>query len=69
MTYGDCNIGKTLGYDNIIIENVIIKIVALVEGLKHNMLRVSQITDRGYHVTFYENHCEVISKKTEDCSY
>ena len=41
-----------------------LKKVALVSGLKHNLLSVSQITDRGYHVNFMKNHCEIIDKKT-----
>ncbi|KAK1372595.1 hypothetical protein POM88_028788 [Heracleum sosnowskyi] len=63
VSYGDGNIGHTLGYGNIVIGNVIIQNVALVEGLKHNLLSISQITDRGYHVNFYESHCEITSKK------
>ncbi|KAL8099662.1 hypothetical protein AgCh_032065 [Apium graveolens] len=62
VSYGDGNIGKTLGYGNINLGNVIIKEVALVSGLKHNLLSVSQICDRGYHVDFFEEHCEVLSK-------
>ncbi|KAK1369756.1 hypothetical protein POM88_035848 [Heracleum sosnowskyi] len=62
VSYGDGNIGQTLGYDNIIIGNVIIEKVALVKGLKHNLLSISQITDKGYHVNFYSTHCEVVSK-------
>ena len=46
-----------------VIGNVIIEKVALVSGLKHNLLSISQITDRGYHVSFMEEHCEIISKK------
>ena len=64
MSYGDGNLGQTLGYGNIEIENIIIKKVALVSGLKHNLLSVSQITDRGYHINFMKNHCEIINKKT-----
>ncbi|KAL8155216.1 hypothetical protein AgCh_000556 [Apium graveolens] len=62
VSYGDGNIGKTLGYDNINLGNVIIKEVALVSGLKHNLLSISQIRDRGYHVDFFEEHCEIVSK-------
>ena len=62
VSYGDGNIGQTLGYGNIIIGNVIIEKLALVKGLKHNLLSISQITDRGYHVNFYSTHCEVVSK-------
>ena len=45
VSYGDGNIGKTLGYDNINLGNVIIEKVALVSGLKYNLLSVSQIYD------------------------
>ncbi|KAK1379515.1 hypothetical protein POM88_026259 [Heracleum sosnowskyi] len=61
VSYGDGNIGQTLGYGNIII-GIIIEKVHLVKGLKHNLLSISQITDRGYHVHFYSTHCEVVSK-------
>ena len=64
VSYGDGNLGQTLGYGNIEIGNVIIEKVALVSGLKHNLLSVSQITDRGYHVNFMKDHCEIINKKT-----
>ena len=63
VSYEDGNLGQTLGYGNIVIGNVIIEKVALVSGLKHNLLSISQITDRGYHVSFMEEHCEIISKK------
>ncbi|KAL8088255.1 hypothetical protein AgCh_038146 [Apium graveolens] len=62
VSYGDGNIGKTLGYGNINLGNVIIEKVSLVSGLKHNLLSVSQICDRGFHVDFFEEHCEVVSK-------
>ena len=41
VSYGDGNKGQTLGYGNIVIGNVIIQNVALVEGLRHNLLSVS----------------------------
>lgn len=59
------NMGQTLGYGNTIIENVIIQNVALVEGLKHNLSSISQITNRSYHVVFYELHCKVVHSKTK----
>ena len=65
MSYGDGNLGQTLGYGNIEIGNVIIEKVALVSGLKNNLLSISQITDRGYHVNFMKYHCEIINKKTQ----
>ena len=62
--YGDGNTGRTLGYGKIEIGNVIIENVALVDGLKHNLLSVSQLTDRGYDVKFTSTHGEVVCKKT-----
>ncbi|KAL8156349.1 hypothetical protein AgCh_001445 [Apium graveolens] len=62
VSYGDGNYGKILGYGKIQIKNVIIENVALVAGLKHNLISVSQICDKGYHVNFYEEHCEIVSK-------
>ena len=64
VSYGDGNIGRTMGYGNINLGSVIITNVALVPGLKHDLLSVSQICDRGYHVDFQPVYCEVISKST-----
>ena len=64
VSYGDGNTGRTLGYGKIEIGNVIIENVALVDGLKHNLLSVSQLTDRGYDVKFTSTHGEVVCKKT-----
>ncbi|KAK1360616.1 hypothetical protein POM88_045090 [Heracleum sosnowskyi] len=46
VSYGDGNIGCTMGYGNINLGSVIITNVALVPGLKHDLLSVSQICDR-----------------------
>ena len=64
VSYGDGNIGYTLGYGKINLGNVIITDVALVPGLKHDLLSVSQICDRGFRVDFHPEHCEVINKST-----
>ena len=64
VSYGDGNIGRTLGYGNINLGNVIIETVFQVLRLKHNLLSVSQICDRGYHVNFFEEHYEVVNKST-----
>ncbi|KAL8118026.1 hypothetical protein AgCh_015791 [Apium graveolens] len=47
------------------ISEVAIENVALVEGPKHNLLSISQITDRGYHVVFYDSHYEVVHNKSK----
>jgi len=53
VTYGDNNRGKILGVGDIgVNDRVIIKDVLLVEGLKHSLLSISQLCDKGYKITF-----------------
>lgn len=66
VTFGDDSIGTTLGYGNLEVGNVIIKEVALVKGLKHNLLSIGQFTDRGFKVNFDEDGCLISEKKTGD---
>ncbi|KAL8109483.1 hypothetical protein AgCh_025542 [Apium graveolens] len=46
ITFGDDNKGYTVGYGLISKDNVIIEEVALVDGLKHNLLSISQLCDK-----------------------
>jgi len=58
VTYGDNNKGKILGSG--VISNgssFNIKNVLLVEGLKHNLISISQFCDKGFKVVFELNHC------------
>ena len=48
-----------MGYGLIAKENVIIDEVALVSGLKHNLLSISQLCDKGYKVNFTPAACVV----------
>ena len=63
VTYGDNNKGKILGIGKIgthsstSTENVL-----LVDGLKHNLLSVSQLCDKGFSVTFNSQSCLIESK-------
>ncbi|KAL8147047.1 hypothetical protein AgCh_004678 [Apium graveolens] len=66
VSYGNRNVGKILGYGNIIIGNIIISNIALVDGLKHNLLSISQITNIGLYVVFNDTHCEVVHKITNE---
>jgi len=67
VTYGDNNKGKIIGVGKIgkssstPIENVL-----LVEGLKHNLLSVSQLCDRGYKVSFDSEKCVIKHKHDKD---
>jgi len=56
--YGDNNNGRILG--NGVIGNgssFNIKNVMLVEGLKHNLISISQLCDKGFKVMFEPNNC------------
>ncbi|KAK1384154.1 hypothetical protein POM88_021889 [Heracleum sosnowskyi] len=61
IAFGDDNKGYTKGYGLISKENVIIDEVALVDGLKHNLLSINQLCDKGFLVTFSKEAC-VVSK-------
>ena len=50
-----------MGYGLISKENVIVDFVALVDGLKHNLLSISQLCEKGNEVLFTKEPC-IISK-------
>ena len=66
ITFGDDNKGFTMGYGNLNVGNVIIKEISLVGGLKHNLLSISQFTDKGYKVEFMKNRCLITHKKIRE---
>jgi len=43
---------------------VIIKDVLLVNRLKHNLLSISQLCDKGYKITFEPDLCLIVDSKT-----
>ena len=68
VTFEDDAKGKIVGIDNIklgsspMIENVI-----LVDGLKYNLLSVSQLCDKGFNVIFDDLACNVFDRQTNAC--
>ena len=58
VTFGDNGKGRIIGHGSIgnnsssLIENVL-----LVDGLKHNLLSISQLCDKGFKVIFESSHC------------
>jgi len=67
VTYGDNNRGRILGVGEIgEIDKVIIKGVLLVEGLKHSLLSISQLCDKGYKITFEPNLCLITDSKSTE---
>ena len=63
VTFGDDKKGFIKGYGSLEIGNVVIENISLVDGLKHNLLSVSQFTDKGYEVNFRTEKFEIINKK------
>jgi len=56
-----------LGVGDIGSENkVIIKDVLLVEGLKHSLLSISQLCDRGYNITFEPEQCIIADSESTE---
>ena len=64
VTFGNDNIGLTVGYGNAKSGNVMIEDVALVEGLKHNLLSIRQFTNRGFKVEFVEDNFLISNKES-----
>ncbi|KAL8119671.1 hypothetical protein AgCh_016965 [Apium graveolens] len=65
IIFGDDNNGNTRGYGLISRENVIIEEVTLVDGLKYNLLSVSQLCDKGNSITLTTEACVVTCKKNK----
>ena len=56
LIIGICNI--KIGLSSLI-ENI-----ALVEGLKHNLLSISQLYDKDLRIIFYDSTCDIIDEKS-----
>ena len=68
VTFGDNNKGKIIGKGTIGNKsNFFIEDVLLVDGLKHNLLSISQLCDKGYIVRFESNAC-IIEKAHKNTS-
>jgi len=60
VTHGDNNKGKILGRGTIGDKNnLLIHDVLYVERLKHSLLNINQLCDKGYQVTFKSSTCEI----------
>ena len=67
VTYGDNNKGKIIGSGDIEVKgNLIIHNVFLVEGLKHNLLSISQLCDKGLEDTFQAEICLISSRDSRE---
>ena len=58
VTFGDNAKEKIIGQGNISNDiSSLIESVLLVDGLKHNLLSISQLCDEGFKVIFEASHC------------
>ena len=62
VTYGYNNKGKILGYGNVgTSQTTCIENVLYVEGLKHNLLSISQLCDKGFDISFTSSFCMIFN--------
>ncbi|XP_074318518.1 uncharacterized protein LOC141655331 [Silene latifolia] len=67
VTFGDNKKGKVVGIGKIgISPSHAISEVYLVEGLKHNLLSISQLCDKGNKVVFHSYGCRIIIEGTSN---
>ncbi|WVY94278.1 hypothetical protein V8G54_033366 [Vigna mungo] len=67
VTYGDNNKWKIIGIGKIkTTSSYEIKNVLLVEALKHNLLSISQLCDKGLKITFEPKYCLISDGSTEE---
>ena len=67
VTFGDNAKGKIVGIGNVgSPEHPSIENVLLVDGLKHNLISISQLCDIGYKVLFDKKECTIIDSKTNE---
>ena len=66
VTFGDDSKGKIIGICNIKIgsSSPLTENIILVDGLKHNLLSISQLCDRGFKVIFNDLACNVLDRQT-----
>jgi hypothetical protein len=62
VKFGGNQSGKIIGTRTIGNSSISINNVWLVDGLKHNLLSISQFCDNGYDVMFEKTNCTVINK-------
>ena len=66
VTYGDNNKGAILGKGSVgNPSSTTISDVLLVEGLKHNLISISQLCDKGYKVSFSKDCCLIENSDKE----
>jgi len=68
ITFRDDSKGKIIGLGDIkISSSPLIENVILANGLKHNLLSISQLCDRAFKVIFDDLACNVLDRQTNAC--
>ena len=62
MGFGGNQNGKIIGIGTISNSSISISNVWFVDGLRHNLLSMSQFCDSGYDVIFNKSNCTIINK-------
>lgn len=65
VLFGDNNCGQTRGIGTLVIGDIQVSEVYFVEGLKHNLLSVSQLCDKGFHVRFSKDKCDILDNSAD----
>jgi len=65
VTFEDDSKSEIIGIGNIRIgSSLLIENVTLIEGLKHNLLSISQLCDKGSRIIFDDSTCDIINEKS-----
>ncbi|KAI3771637.1 hypothetical protein L6452_02803 [Arctium lappa] len=64
VTFGDNKQGQIKGYGEISRGNVSVSKVAYVDGLKHNLISISQLCDHGFDVKFQRKYCSLLHSES-----
>ncbi|KAI3672777.1 hypothetical protein L6452_38877 [Arctium lappa] len=63
-TFGDNMQGHIKGYGELSRGNVSVSMVAYVDGLKHNLISISQLCDHGFDVKFQRKYCSLLHSES-----
>ena len=64
VSFGDDGKGNVVRKEDLIIRNIKISDISHVEGLKYNLLNVSQFIDKGCTVEFNSHGCQLLHKSS-----
>src|SRR4029078_34359 len=69
VTFGDKGKGKIIGVGKIGVSPNAVSPVYLVKGLKHNLLSIAKLCDKGLYVNLTQKECLVIDSVTQEIRF